>query len=515
MNIIPIQQKFDSEIPEVCGNADYERSLTELKTIDEIIIKSGMEEEIVRHWRDLAQARKDARYCSRGENPEGLTCREKARIHERAVQALRAAVLRKLERSSLRVFCRDVARAPLLQWFCRINRFAAAKVFSKSALENYEREIPVELIRKLEMLLLPAAASGDEGNGEENSLGLAEPVSARACYLDTTCIKANIHFPVDWVLLRDAVRTLMLAVNLIRRSGIKNRMPAEPGAFIRRINKLSIEMTQCRRRPDGKKKRKTVLRRMKELLKVVRGHARRHYRLLDENWRRTDYSRKQAEQILKRIRRILERLPEAQRQAHERIIGERQVKSAEKILSLYEDDLHVIVRGKADAEVEFGNTLLLTEQEDGLIVDWRLLQDQSPGDPKLLQESLARIDAILGRGKIQLAGTDRGFDSRANRDYLAGETIYNAMCPRKVEALRERLNEPEFCAAQKRRAQTEARVGIVKRCFAGTPMLQKGFAHREQHLGLSVLSHNLWVLARLKIRQEKARREREKRKRVA
>ena len=423
MNIIPIQQRFDNEIPEVRGNADYARSLRELRGIDGIIINSGIEDEIIRRWLRVAQERKDARLVSDGKNSEELTCREKARVQERAVQALRAAVLRKLERTSLRIFCRDVARSPLLQWFCRVNRFAVAKVFSKSTVENYEREIPEEVIRKLAALLLQAGAGGDEDGGKENRLGLARPVSARACYLDTTCIKANIHFPVDWVLLRDAVRTLMLAVNLIRRSGIKNRMPQEPEAFIRGINKLSIGMSQCRRRADGKKKRKAVLRRMKKLVKVVSQHARRHYRLLDKDWEQTHYSRRQAEQILRRIERILEKLPAAVRQAHERIIGGRQVKSADKILSLYEDNLHVIVRGKADAEVEFGNTLLLAEQEDGLIVDWRLLQDRSPGDPKLLPESLERIDAILGRGKIQLAGTDRGFDSQANRDYLAGENI--------------------------------------------------------------------------------------------
>ena len=79
-------------------------------------------------------------------------------------------------------------------------------------------------------------------------------------------------------------------------------------------------------------------------------------------------------------------------QAHERIIGERRVANARKILSLYEDCLHVIVRGKAGGEVEFGNTLLLVEQSDGLIVDYDLLAEQSPGDAALLKESLDRLE---------------------------------------------------------------------------------------------------------------------------
>jgi hypothetical protein len=63
-------------------------------------------------------------------------------------------------------------------------------------------------------------------------------------------------------------------------------------------------------------------------------------------------------------------LPRAQKQAHERIIGGRQVDNAEKILSLYEPDIHVLVRGKAGAEVEFGNTVLLGENRQGIILDY-------------------------------------------------------------------------------------------------------------------------------------------------
>jgi len=61
--------------------------------------------------------------------------------------------------------------------------------------------------------------------------------------MDSTCIQANIHFPVDWVLLRDAVRTMMLAVKRIRKLYLKNRMFMELKDFISKMNKLCIEMT--------------------------------------------------------------------------------------------------------------------------------------------------------------------------------------------------------------------------------------------------------------------------------
>lgn len=61
------------------------------------------------------------------------------------------------------------------------------------------------------------------------------------------------------------------------------------------------------------------------------------------------WTRPQAEQVLARIDGVLAPLPQAVQQDHERIIGERPVANADKLLSLYERDLHVIVRGKAGA----------------------------------------------------------------------------------------------------------------------------------------------------------------------
>jgi hypothetical protein len=44
-------------------------------------------------------------------------------------------------------------------------------------------------------------------------------------WVDTTCLKACIHFPTDWVLLRDAIRTLVRCILTIRRHGLKRRIP--------------------------------------------------------------------------------------------------------------------------------------------------------------------------------------------------------------------------------------------------------------------------------------------------
>ena len=66
------------------------------------------------------------------------------------------------------------------------------------------------------------------------------------------------------------LRTLMKATLLIRRAGLRGRMQP-PEAFLRRMNRWSMEMTQQTRRAGGKEGRKRVLRQMKRWVGVVRG----------------------------------------------------------------------------------------------------------------------------------------------------------------------------------------------------------------------------------------------------
>ena len=67
------------------------------------------------------------------------------------------------------------------------------------------------------------------------------------------------------------------------------------------------------------------------------------------------------------------------------------------------------------------------------------------------------------------------------------------------------MREEKFARLQRRRAQTEARIGILKRGFLGRPMRAKGFEHRELALAWGVLTHDLWVLARLRRKKHTVR----------
>jgi hypothetical protein len=455
--------------------------------MDRILAESGLEDAFVR--RHLGA-------CSEKDSERRRIFRAKV-----ARKALRHAILLAVTGLSVRELAMRLPDSPLFAWFTGSVQIDGVRPASKSTIERFEKMFAeddvAQLVHDLNRLALDATAAP--------ALLLEKPLDVEEVFADTTCVEANIHFPVDWVLLRDAARTLTKAVSLIRAQGLVNRM-SSPAQFMRQMNQLCIEMTHAGRTKDARRTRKAVLRKMKKLAKVISRHAQRHRDLLVAEREKTAWSDAQAQQVLARIRNVLEQLPAAIHQAHERLIGERQVKNADKILSLYEPDVRVIVRGKAGSAVEFGNGLYLAEQAQGLIVDWAFIREQPPSDGSLVAGSVARIEANYARPGAFVA--DRGFHSKANAARLESAGVFNAICPKSVRDLQKRLeDDPRFRQLQTRRGSTEARVAILTNDYVGTPLRSKGFKNRSARIVWCVLAHNLWKLAAMAAARRREARE--------
>jgi hypothetical protein len=478
--IIPFQPPLPQVLPTVEGNVDYRDLREQLLRIECLLRQSSLEtqflEQALQRW--LGTRKK-------------VSARAQQQHQLHSQRALRCNIARILLKEDYRGFAARLADSPLLQHFCLISQIEVIKVPSKSTLQRYDLSWPEAEVRALIGQFLNRGASAPQ------QLHLPEALDLENAFLDTTCLTANIHYPVDWVLLRDATRTLMKSVALIRAQGLKHRMEA-PETFLTRINKLCIQMTHAGNRKDAaqsRRQRKQTLRQMDRLVGTVRSHARRYRQLLDQHWQQTQWTRPQADQVLRRMDQVLDQLPQARKQARQRILAEQPVANEDKILSLYESEVRVIVRKKPGAEVEFGNTLFLAENPQGLIIDWELFRQSAPADSKLLPRSVGRMEQVYGQLKALAA--DRGFDSELNRIGLNSDRIYNAVCPRNPQQLKQRSRSWKFKRLQRRRAQTEGRIGIVKNVFLGQPLRSKGFEHRELTVTWTVLVHDLWVLARL------------------
>jgi hypothetical protein len=163
-------------------------------------------------------------------------------------------------------------------------------------------------------------------------------------------------------------------------------------------------------------------------------HAEKYMELLKNEYKTYKLSEKMKNYIIGKMEKVLEQLPKAIKNAHERVIGGRKIPNKDKIFSLYEKETEILVRKKSGKEVEFGNKFLLTENECGLITDYDFMKKQI-SDSKLIVPILDRYSKKFSKIKIKTMTTDKGFNSEKNNKELLKKNIYNCICPKKIKEL--------------------------------------------------------------------------------
>jgi hypothetical protein len=496
--MIAYQPALRPALPCIYGPLEYREQREQFVRINDLLCESRLDQLFI------SLAIKDQKI-----DPGKLAPHEAEHFARSCDLAMRTNIARTLTGLAHRKFCARLADSHLLQWFLQIGQIDQVRVFAKSTSERYANWVSAESMRVINNKFMALLTGAPADAAQPVPFGLEEAVECAEVFFDSTCLKTNIHFPTDWVLLRDVARTLMKATLCIRKAGLRERMPQSPEAFLSDMNKLCMAMSAQRRVKGGKKEVKRILRAMKKLDRRIAGHALAHREALETRRAETNLSEGQARVIVERIDLVLKQLPDAIKQAHERIIGGRQVPNEDKILSLYDEDINVIIRGKAGAETEFGNKLWLGESRHGLILDYQLLKD-NPADTALVRPAVKRIVEGM-KLPIQSAWGDRGLFSKSNADYLEKQGIKSGLCPRNPKELAEKLGQPGFGEGLKRRGGTEARIAIFQNVFMGRPTKGKSFEARELAVGWAVFTHNLWVVARMpKAGEKKARKPKRK-----
>lgn len=473
-----IQPNLPVQLIPVKGSSEYTKFHDFYEMFDTILLQSNLDLKFAELYVEAIKREHEAK------NPEYLMSDDKKTYYQaQGVEAFRCNLVRDREQYSYVNLSKNLGANQVLQRFCKLREVDLISVPSSSQVQRYATLVPAEELQKIH----------DNFNQilytDQRFLG---NIQAGDLYLDSTCVKANMHYPVDWVLFRDASSTMTKAITLIRDAGLKCRMKS-PDEFMRDMNGLCIKMSSSMRKHDKKKSRKAVLREMKKLLKLIRNHAQNHLELFKINWEKTAYSAGQAQSIITRLERMIEFVPDVIKQAHERIIGERQVDNADKILSLYQEDVHVVKRRKAEAHNEFGSQLLLAEQIDGFITDFEFEKEKISNDSKMLSKVIDNYESKFGEAPESIT-TDRGFSSPKNTKLLKKKKIFNAICPKSVTELKEKMRDKKFRDKLKRRGPNEARVGIVKNNFLSGAL--KAFGYDRRHTGISwgILTHNLTKL---------------------
>ena len=212
--LIPEQEVLHRFVSTVMGPVDHRVWQKQLERIDDLMKQSGVEKLFQR----LSLAQRDEQEVSAAKEEDrkfrALSPTEQLSYQLLSSQALRCTVAHTLLGETFRKYSIYLSESPFLQSFCRLDQGDEIRIPGKSALQRYSNWLPEAQMREVIDTLMGAASKPPEDG--KQMLSLSEPVDLNSYFLDTTCVTLNIHFPVDWVLLRDAARTLMKATMLIR-----------------------------------------------------------------------------------------------------------------------------------------------------------------------------------------------------------------------------------------------------------------------------------------------------------
>lgn len=181
-------------LPCIYGPLEYREERDLYERIDAILHTSGIENEYI-----------SAAFAQSGRDWAKATANAVNRYALYASIGLRCGIARSLTGLSLRGLTTRAAHSNTLAWFLATADIGRVKSPSKSTVHRLGEQVSEATLRRLNEQLVAAAIAPVQisAEGISQPAGLDTPVCAEKIYFDATCLKALIHLPTDWILLRE------------------------------------------------------------------------------------------------------------------------------------------------------------------------------------------------------------------------------------------------------------------------------------------------------------------------
>lgn len=393
---------------------------------------------------------------------EGVS-REVGRGGMTADQVLRALVVKQMNQFSYEVLAFHLADSATYRAFCRFSAFDS--VPRKSALQDNLRRVSAQTLEDINRALVLVA--------QQLRVDTASKVR-----IDTTSSRANIHEPSDSSLLWDVVRVLVREMVVASRA----------------VDFLWADHSR-------RAKRRTVA-----IISARKVRRERLYRdLLDVARRTVNYAQGAHEALknggLEQLRcaeNLAHYLPLAERvidQTQRRVIEGQKVPAGEKLLSIFETETDIIVRGRRDPI--YGHKVCLAVGASSLVLDC-VIEQGNPTDSTLATRMVERIKTIVGHTPRQ-AVFDGGFSSRANLESIKKLGVHDVAFTKHqgIEISEMVRSGWVFKRLRRFRAGVEGCISYLKRAFGLARCTWRGGRQGfSAFVWASIVSANLLTLAR-------------------
>jgi IS5 family transposase len=384
--------------------------------------------------------------------------------------------------------CAEVGDSISWRRFCRIP--LDGKVPHPTTLMKLTRRCGDEAVAALNEALLAKAA------GQK----LLRTARVRA---DTTVIPANVAYPTDSGLLARAVGKLVRTARRVQAAGgaTATVMTDRRRAAARRVREIASKL-----RTRGKLSREETteaIRRVTAELAGLAVKAAAEAAAVLRNGRRalpgalTGRTRGRLRRALDELAVTIERTAQVIAQARSRLAGTIP-DSATRLVSLHDPDARPIRKGRTGRPVEFGYKAQVTDNDDGIIVDYAVEQG-NPADGPQLAPAIKRV--ARRAGQVPRAVTaDRGYGQAATERDLHDLGVQVVVIPRQATtspARKATEHSPGFRKLVKWRTGCEGRISYLKRGYGWDRTLLDGKAGAAIWCGHGVFAHNLVKISAL------------------
>jgi IS5 family transposase len=343
--------------------------------------------------------------------------------------------------------------------------------------------------------------------GEQAVAGLNEALWAKAAgakllrtarvRADTTVISANVAYPTDSGLLAKAVGRLVRTVARVQAAGGATRtvMTDRRRTAARRVREIASKL-RTRGKLAQEERTQAIARVTGELAGLAEKAAAQAAAVL-RNGRRA-VPKALSGRVRGRLRRALdelavtiERTGKIVAQTRIRLAGQTP-DGATRLVSLHDPDARPIRKGRIDRPVEFGYKAQVSDNDDGIILDYTVEYGAAPDGPQLAP-TVERIHRRAGR-LPRAVTADRGYGQPAVERDLCELGVRVVAIPRQATTSPHRKaieHSRSFHRLIKWRTGSEGRISYLKRGYGWDRTRLDGRHGAAIWCGHGVLAHNL------------------------
>jgi transposase, IS5 family len=364
--------------------------------------------------------------------------------------------------------------------------------------------------------------------GEDAVAGLNEALLAKAAgqkllrtarlRADTTVVPANVAYPTDSGLLARAIRRIAVTGRRIHAAGgaIRARVRDRSRSAGKRAHAIAAKL-RSRAAQARDEKQAAVARATGELADLAECAAREARRLLANARRALRRAAGKAAALaaagLKdaaagrrrgRLRRavndlagLLHATRQIAAQTRQRLAG-MMPGGATRRVSLHDPDARPIAKGRLGKPVEFGYKAQVTDNDDGVVLDYAVEQG-NPADGPQLAPAVQRVIKRTGKTPGTVTA-DRSYGEKSIDNDLDALGVRHVVIPRKGKPGKARQaaeRRRAFRRTVKWRTGSEGRISTLKRQYGWDRTRLDGTDGARTWAGYGVLAHNLIKISTL------------------